>query len=63
LEANEYDVEDIIGHKWLKIGHKQEMRYLVRWEGYGPQYNTWEPPVNVKNTGQLIAEYQRKHRL
>lgn len=62
-EEEEFDVEDIIGHKWVKAGRRREIRYLVRWEGYGPQYDTWEPTINVKNAGELLAGYKRRNRL
>ena len=39
IESQEYEVEDIIGHR--RSG--KALQYLVRWAGYGPQYDTWEP--------------------
>ena len=27
--------------------------FKVRWEGYGPEDDTWEPYVNVSRTGEL----------
>lgn len=57
----EYDVDYIVGHK--RIGRRQELRYLVRWTGYGPQFDTWEPASNMRNATPLLAAYKRKHRL
>eukprot|EP00965_Chrysotila_dentata_P206700 6183683-Pleurochrysis_carterae.AAC.3 len=39
----EYVVEAILGEK--KIGG--ELRYLVKWEGYGQEDNTWEPEEHL----------------
>ena len=41
-----YEVEHIVGHK--KLG-KKGMLYRVRWKGYGPEEDTYEPEVNLQN--------------
>ncbi|KAJ3153020.1 hypothetical protein HK101_001764 [Irineochytrium annulatum] len=41
-EDKEYVVEKIVKHSGGKFG-----KYLVKWEGYGPEFNTWEPYENV----------------
>ena len=42
-EPGDYVVEDILAHKVLKDG---ELRFLVRWEGYSQEHDTWEPPTS-----------------
>ncbi|CCO37137.1 Retrotransposable element Tf2 155 kDa protein type 2 [Rhizoctonia solani AG-1 IB] len=51
----EYMVEAILdnkrrGNKWL---------YLVKWEGYGPEDNSWEPEENLEHSKDIIKKYYR----
>ena len=32
--------------------------YLIRWTGYGPEHNTWEPQSNMAGAAKGIAEYR-----
>ncbi|RDB19205.1 Retrovirus-related Pol polyprotein from transposon opus [Hypsizygus marmoreus] len=57
-EAEEYDVEKIVGHRFNKKSKKME--YLVRWLGYGPQFDTWQSTKDLKNAPWVVATY-RKH--
>src|SRR6266699_1518288 len=41
----EYIVEDIIDSRMFR----RQLQYLVKWEGYGLEYNTWEDSGNVAN--------------
>jgi hypothetical protein len=56
----EFVVEKIIAHRHEKTG---TLKYLVRWEGYGPQFDTWEPKTNLKNAPRILAEYRKTHDL
>jgi len=33
------------------------IQYLIRWEGWTPEHDSWEPPKNLKNIPDLVAEY------
>ena len=50
-----YEVECIVGHK--KLG-KKEMLYQVRWKGYGPEEDTYEPEANLRNAFSCLQEYK-----
>ena len=60
-ESQEYEVEKIVGHK--RVGKKAEIRYLLRWTGYGPQFDTWATARDLKNSAELLSEYRRTHNL
>ena len=38
-EEEEFSVEVIEDHKWIK----GQLLYLIKWQGYPPEQNTWEP--------------------
>ena len=58
----EYEVELILSHRKRKIGGKKNPRevtqFLVKWEGYGYEHNTWESEDNlVRNSLECIQDY------
>ena len=40
-------------------GRKRGVEYLVKWEGYSAQHNSWEPAANILDRG-LIADYEAR---
>lgn len=54
-EQEEYEVEKIIAERRTKKG----LEYLVRWEGYSPLYDTWEPKRALTNAPEIVAKWQR----
>jgi len=59
VTSEEYSVEAIIGHRRKKRG----MEWLVRWEGYSPQFDTWELTLCLRNAPLVLNEYKRAHGL
>jgi len=57
-ESQEYEVKSILGHK--RISNSKTLKYLVRWSGYGPQFNEWLIARNLHNASDILWEY-RKH--
>lgn len=55
-QADEYDVEAIVGKK-TRAG---VVLYRVRWEGYGPDEDTWEPSASLNGCAALVAEYEEQ---
>ncbi|QRW20585.1 hAT family dimerization protein [Rhizoctonia solani] len=52
----EYEVEGITdmeerNGKWF---------FRVKWKGYGPEENTWEPRENLKNAGKILKKYEEE---
>ena len=57
--SQEYEVEAIVGHR----RKRNALQFLVRWAGYGPQFDTWEPQRGLRNASIVLNEYKRKHGL
>ena len=49
----EYEVERLVDHR--RMG--ESLEFLVRWKGYQPCDDTWEPQSNLKNCPKLLKEY------
>jgi hypothetical protein len=52
----EYLVEEILNSKMFR----SRLRFLIRWEGYGVEHNTWEYASDV-HAPKCLAEFYRKH--
>jgi hypothetical protein len=59
IDHQEYLVESIIGHRG-DIKRKKQLEFLIRWKGYDPSDDSWEPYASVKD---LVAldEYSKLH--
>lgn len=52
-EEEEYVVEQILKHKITK---KNKVEFFLKWKGFSPEDNTWEPAENL-NCPELIDAY------
>jgi len=52
----EYLVEEILDSKMFR----GRLCFLIKWEGYGVEHNTWEYAVDV-HAHKRLAEFYRKH--
>jgi len=53
----EFEVESIIGHRDIKRGRSTQRQYLVRWKGYGIEYDEYIPEKDLRNAPGKIQEY------
>ena len=53
----EYIVEEIIDSRMFR----RRLQYLVKWEGYGLEANTWEDSGNVANAPEKVAKFHVTH--
>ncbi|KAJ9522039.1 hypothetical protein QJQ45_005086 [Haematococcus lacustris] len=56
-----YYVERLLDHRHVHAGKAKE--YLVQWEGYDADHNTWEPRSNLVGCDKIQAEYNAAHNL
>ena len=61
LSENEYVVGEILNRRLvfetLDTPRDQDYEYLVQWEGYGSEENTWEPYENLKHCTKKMNEF------
>ena len=57
-ELEEFVVERIVSHRKDDSGR---MYLRIRWFGYGPEADTWEPVFHVPN--EMIQRYVRRRKL
>jgi hypothetical protein len=55
----EYDVGCILMHREKKAAHHAPKKeYLVKWKGYGPERNSWEPEAGlIEHAQEVVQEY------
>lgn len=53
----EYDVERILDDRVSRHGRRPTRQFLVRWSGYGPEHDTWEPEENLANCKDTLTCY------
>jgi len=52
----EWVVEEILDSQMVN----RKLCYLVKWEGFGVEHNSWEPWDNV-HAPQLVVDFYRRH--
>lgn len=55
----EWEVNRILDSR--RIGRWRKLQYLVAWEGYGPEENSWEPAANLHNAPNVVADFHKRH--
>ncbi len=56
---DEWELERIVDHKTKPDG---TTKYLVRWKGYGPKWDSWKTMKQLNHAKELLAEYQERTR-
>jgi hypothetical protein len=57
---DEYEIETIIKAAMRERGKKQH--YLVRWKGYGPEYDEWISAENLDHAKDLVEEFKLREK-
>ncbi|TFY54605.1 hypothetical protein EVJ58_g8762 [Rhodofomes roseus] len=62
LASEEYEVEQIVAWRRNK-SRSNRLEFLVRWKGYSPIFDTWEPASHLQNAYEILREYKATHKL
>ena len=58
-DSEEDEVEEILE----KRSRKGELQYLVKWKGWGPEYNSWVPLGDMENAQGARRDYEAKPKI
>ena len=53
----EYVVEKVLDSRMFR----RKLQYLVKWEGYGVEGNTWEDSSNLDHAPEKVADFHAKN--
>jgi hypothetical protein len=56
-KEEEFEVEEILDSRIVR----RKLQYLVKWIGYGPEDNSWEPAGKVENAQEAVEAFHRCH--
>jgi hypothetical protein len=57
IESEEYEVEKIVNKKFDK--RRKQNTWLVRWKGFGPQFDTWQTKKDLRNAPELLRAFAK----
>ena len=57
-----FEVEAVLNKRERRRGRKVITEYLIRWVGYGPDYDVWYPLSALNDCKELVEEYEDFHR-
>jgi transposase InsO family protein len=55
-EEPEYEVEKILQQR----AGQQGLEYLIKWKGYPPSENSWEPAIHLANCQKLLRQFHQQ---
>ena len=63
-EGLSWEVEQVLDHKpkprkahQTDRAYRKQLRFLIKWTGFGPEQNTWEPLANLEGAPDRLREY------
>ena len=55
----EWEVHEVLDSQ--VFGRGKRLQYLVSWEGYGLEENSWMPAANLENARDAVEQFHRLH--
>ena len=56
----EWEVEEILRSRWRDKKNKKNKQYLVKWKGFGPEHNEWIAADYLKNSPNLMRQFEER---
>ena len=56
----DYEIERLLNKRVLKKGRGLSTQYLVRWLGYGPEFDEWYNIKDLTSVQELVDEYEQE---
>ncbi len=53
-----FEIERFLNKRQIKKGKGRAIEYLVRWKGYGPEWDRWYNVKELENTAALVDDYE-----
>ena len=57
VQSEEWEVESIKDSRF----HRNQLQYLVHWQGYDVSEDSWEPATHLKHAQEIVQEYHANH--
>ena len=61
-DGQEYDVERLLNKRVIRKGRGLATEYLLRWKGYGPEFDRWYNVKDLQDALELVEEYEEEAR-
>jgi len=55
----EWEVEAVVNKRIRKTGRAMKVQYLVRYSGWGPDYDEWRSEEELSTCAELVEEYEK----
>ena len=56
--SKSFEVERLLHKRTVKKGKGRAVEYLVRWTGYGPEWDRWYNIKDLDNAADLVHDYE-----
>ena len=57
IKEEEQEIEKILNKQQIK----RKDKYLVQWKGFTAELNTWEGIENMRNTKEVVEEFEKEY--
>jgi hypothetical protein len=59
--SDEYEIDTILDKRTRTVRRKEVTEYLLRWKGYGPEFDSWYAKEDLDNAADLVKNYEERH--